>query len=267
MAGPSVKTIKRLFAVSGNQCAFPKCTAALVDAPSGKVTGRLCHIKGRMPGAKRYDASQSDADRHSYDNLLLLCPAHHDVIDDDEVAYTVDRLSQMKRTHESSVCETQPISDGVAERLILSIENNVLQNGSIIVTQNQLGGQVAHWIINLAPQLRRLSEASQNEIAKQLRQFPANSYEIETNSDDADGRNFGNQLAAALSMANWSCRGLVSSIFPGPIFGITVSYPSRTRAVSTLIECLQESRQTVAEDHQPTLHFVHILVGYRPELA
>src|SRR5712671_1056267 len=87
---PSVPTKKRLFALSSNRCAFPRCPATLIDGKT--VVGKICHIKGARPGGARYDAQQSAAARHGFDNLILMCGRHHDVIDDDEEAYTVDRL-------------------------------------------------------------------------------------------------------------------------------------------------------------------------------
>ena len=68
MSSPSVPTIKRLFAVSGNQCAFPRCPLPLVDISSGKVTGRICHIKAQKSGGPRYDPDQTDEEQHD-----LLC--------------------------------------------------------------------------------------------------------------------------------------------------------------------------------------------------
>ena len=92
MAGASVATVKRLFAVSGNRCAFPGCALPLVDEASGKVTGRICHIKADSPGGPRYDPEQSEKKRHGFDNLVLMCSLHHDVIDSNAEAYTVERL-------------------------------------------------------------------------------------------------------------------------------------------------------------------------------
>ncbi|WP_264179384.1 hypothetical protein [Sutcliffiella horikoshii] len=36
---PTPSTVKRLFAVSGNRCAFPKCINKLIEEE--KVTGRI----------------------------------------------------------------------------------------------------------------------------------------------------------------------------------------------------------------------------------
>ena len=47
MRGPTVATIKRLFAVAGNRCAFAGCEERLVDEGSGTIMGEVCHIKAK----------------------------------------------------------------------------------------------------------------------------------------------------------------------------------------------------------------------------
>lgn len=66
------------------------------------MLGEMCHIKAAKPNGPRYDLNQSAAQRHDVSNLILLCANHHKVIDDDEVAYTVERLQEMKALHETS---------------------------------------------------------------------------------------------------------------------------------------------------------------------
>jgi hypothetical protein len=133
---PSNPTIKRLFARSGNRCAFPRCAATLID--SGTVVGKICHIKGAKPGSARYDASQSAAERHGFDNLILLCGRHHDVIDADEEAYTVERLLKMKADHESRAAE---VDADFAERAVqLLIDRPV-------ISVNQSGGITAQTVV------------------------------------------------------------------------------------------------------------------------
>ena len=46
-SGPSTLTVKRLFAVSGNRCAFPGYDATLVDLDTGIVNSEICHIRAR----------------------------------------------------------------------------------------------------------------------------------------------------------------------------------------------------------------------------
>ena len=119
LTGPSTATIKRLFAVSGNRCAFPKCTAPLIDGK--KVVGKICHIKAQSEGSPRFDANQTPEERHGYDNLILMCGSHHDVIDDDEEAYTVEYLHRLKAKHEQNAGTlTEAEADQGAQLLFLN---------------------------------------------------------------------------------------------------------------------------------------------------
>lgn len=146
---PRESTVKRLFAVSGNACAFPTCATPLVDRESGKVTGRICHIKAENPLGPRYDPEQTDDERHGYGNLLLMCPIHHDIIDADPAKHTVERLHEMKARHEAAHQGGPPPSDEVVRQLIAFVDAVVVTDGSLIISQNQTGGQVAHSILNL----------------------------------------------------------------------------------------------------------------------
>lgn len=97
MKAPKTSTLKRLFAVSGNVCAFPECATALVD--SDNVVGEVCHIKGNKPDSARHDFNQTEEERHGYENLILMCPTHHAMIDKDEKVYTVKKLLGYKAQH------------------------------------------------------------------------------------------------------------------------------------------------------------------------
>jgi hypothetical protein len=132
---PTDATIKRLFARSGNRCAFPKCTVEIVQGDT--LVGEMCHIKAAHPGGPRYDPNQTAAERHGYDNLILMCGTHHTVIDADEEAYTVERLIRMKIDHERAV--TPVPDDRTASGTQLLIDQS-------ISVANQSGGITAHTI-------------------------------------------------------------------------------------------------------------------------
>lgn len=141
MTDVSLPTTKRLFALSSNRCAFPNCPVALTEP--GVTKGKVCHIKGANPTGARYDPGQVEADRHHFNNLILLCANHHDVIDDDVEAYTVERLRKMKIDHES---RATALPDEVAEKgAMMLIMNSV-------VSINQSGGITAHTLNFHAPQ-------------------------------------------------------------------------------------------------------------------
>ena len=145
---PSRPTIKRLFAMSGNLCAFPKCSTPLVDPQSGSIVGEICHIKGEKPGAARYESAQTNDERHGFDNLILLCNVHHKIVDDDETAYSVKRLVQMKLQHESRHAGPSPVDEATADRFIDLAISNCTVHGSVIASHGQTGGQTAHIIHN-----------------------------------------------------------------------------------------------------------------------
>lgn len=134
-SSPTVSTLKRLFARSGNRCAFPRCPNAIVHGET--VVGEVCHIRGKRPGAPRHDPAQTSPQRHDYDNLILLCSSHHTIIDDDPEAYTIDRLRNMKTTHEERAVA---IPDAEAEHAA-----GILISQSV-ASINQAGGITAHTV-------------------------------------------------------------------------------------------------------------------------
>jgi len=74
-------TLKKLFALCGNVCAYPGCNSPIVDAETGITVGEICHIKGKSLNGPRYDPNQTDAERNGYANLLVMCDAHNKIVD------------------------------------------------------------------------------------------------------------------------------------------------------------------------------------------
>jgi hypothetical protein len=66
--------------------------------------GKAAHICGAAsgPGSRRYDASMTPEERASIDNAIWLCADHADLIDRDEVTYSVETLRAVKREHAAS---------------------------------------------------------------------------------------------------------------------------------------------------------------------
>ena len=96
--------VKKLWALSGNQCSFPDCSENLVqELRVDRVLGEEAHIKGEKPKAPRYDPNQSEEDRDSYENRILLCPNHHTIVDSDAEAWTVEKLHDIKARHEKQI--------------------------------------------------------------------------------------------------------------------------------------------------------------------
>ena len=75
------KVIKSLFAVSGNQCAMPNCTTEIYNIDNNTIIGKIAHVKALNKNGPRFDPKQTKEERNRYENLLLLCGSHHDIID------------------------------------------------------------------------------------------------------------------------------------------------------------------------------------------
>jgi hypothetical protein len=128
MDKPKHRDVKRLFALSGNRCAFPKYQAAIAEGTS--LIGEICHIKADKPGGPRFDPTQTDEERQSYDNLILMCANHHKVVDDDDESYSVERLRNLKAAHESRASAHSDSNEDDAIVALL-IEHSMLSVGQI----------------------------------------------------------------------------------------------------------------------------------------
>lgn len=118
MAGPSLTTIKTLFALSCNRCAYPGCEEALTDARWGQVKADIAHIRGERPGSARFDPTMTTAERDAFDNLLLLCPNHHRLIDRlDPGGHPAERLLEIKSRAEAACGNSRWASEAELERV------------------------------------------------------------------------------------------------------------------------------------------------------
>ena len=133
-------TLKRLFSLSGNRCAFPECSEPICDQ-SGTLFADICHIEAANEGGERYNASMTDEQRRDFANLFLLCKKHHTVTND-VILYPVALLRDMKAQHEAKAAShPSAISNETLEKLLLQIENtgqfNLINGPVNNLTQNQ----------------------------------------------------------------------------------------------------------------------------------
>ncbi|RPJ77085.1 MAG: hypothetical protein EHM20_06635 [Alphaproteobacteria bacterium] len=114
---PTKETIKRLFALSGNRCAFPECTETLVK-PDGTIVAEICHIEAANEGGERYNSGQTDEERRALRNLVLLCRNHHKITNNVDV-YTVGVMQKYKRDHEASFLGNEyAVTDEVVTQML-----------------------------------------------------------------------------------------------------------------------------------------------------
>ena len=95
---PLPAAVRQLFLFSGNLCAFPNCSALMMNR-DGVFIGQVCHIEAAEAGGPRFNPGMTNEERRAASNLVLMCYEHHKVIDD-ESTYTTQRLTEIKQEHE-----------------------------------------------------------------------------------------------------------------------------------------------------------------------
>lgn len=98
--GVSSTTLKKLFALSGNECAFPDCSERVIDTEHQTVLVQICHIHARNPKGPRYKRDLTPEQRDGFDNLVLFCTKHHKIVDDNPEKFPPETLRQFKEVHE-----------------------------------------------------------------------------------------------------------------------------------------------------------------------
>lgn len=91
---------------SGGRCAFPGCNTPLWKdlLTNRKVSsGLIAHIVAWTPSGPRGDKALSPLLAKDPDNLMLLCPKHHDLVDDFPEDYPREVLLDYKRRHEERI--------------------------------------------------------------------------------------------------------------------------------------------------------------------
>ena len=117
--GYSQKTLKILYALSGHQCAFPECGVAITEPGTPEsgpvVVGEICHIYAASEQGPRGKSGMQEEELNAPENLIILCPTHHRIVDGQPGIYTADLLKSWKLEHEakaarrSSALESQNV--------------------------------------------------------------------------------------------------------------------------------------------------------------
>lgn len=113
----SQRTIKVLFALSGNQCAHPDCNSMIVEPATAEsdtlVTAHICHIYAISEDGPRGKAELTQEELNSPENLILLCRNHHAIVDGQYDSYPAELLKEWKQRHE----------EAMRRRLLSDLEN------------------------------------------------------------------------------------------------------------------------------------------------
>jgi len=150
-------TLKMLFAFSGNQCAEPACVQPIVQSSDKyskpAVIGHIAHIYAHSNGGPRSKPNMTQKERDSFENLLLLCPTHHAIVDKQETSYPAALLIDWKNKHEdkyagkisSSLADVGMAELEIAARALMSSTPSTAQRSMQTIppadkiVKNQLG--------------------------------------------------------------------------------------------------------------------------------
>ena len=101
----SEANIRILWGRAAGRCSNPRCrddlTILLVDSAGAYHIGEMAHIIAKRPSGPR---GQNSGGSDNYDNLILLCPTCHTMIDKAPTGeYPENVLKQWKKEHEDQI--------------------------------------------------------------------------------------------------------------------------------------------------------------------
>lgn len=100
------KTKRKLWAASGGFCANPDCHAELFHFfDDGNISNieEFAHIIGKKEDGPRGNHNMSRSDRDNFDNILLLCPTCHSLIDKNPKKFSDSLLISWKQCHQDNI--------------------------------------------------------------------------------------------------------------------------------------------------------------------
>ncbi len=97
---------RKLWASSGGYCCNPSCHKELIPMfENGTITciDELAHIIAQQENGARGKNKLPFSQRDEYDNLIVLCPSCHTMVDKNPQTFTIDTLKKWKQEHEDSI--------------------------------------------------------------------------------------------------------------------------------------------------------------------
>ncbi|WP_457578266.1 hypothetical protein [Ensifer adhaerens] len=116
-ASPDQNTKYELFSASGGFCQNPNCNEPLFVSTDTKRIhiGEIAHVFAANEAGPRPPGAMSREERGNFDNLILLCPICHTIIDKAPADYPETEILTWKRNHRERInglfgakaCETR----------------------------------------------------------------------------------------------------------------------------------------------------------------
>ncbi len=111
-----------LWAKSAGRCQFDACNEPLWRDKITQIEmnfAEVAHIIGNSPQGPRGDATLSEEYCNDLNNLMLMCPRHHKMIDQILDVYSDDVLRQMKKAHEARIEQVTAITTDKTSQVVI----------------------------------------------------------------------------------------------------------------------------------------------------
>lgn len=101
---PKPSSLRKIYALSGNQCAKPGCNTVLVNS-NGTFVASVCHIYAAEENGPRPNKKLTPEQKRNPENLILLCKLCHEIVDSEEDTYPAKVLKKWKADREKVFSE------------------------------------------------------------------------------------------------------------------------------------------------------------------
>lgn len=88
------------------------------------IVGDAAHIEGAQSTSARYNSRMTSEERSDIKNGIWLCKTCHKEIDDDPIKYTMETLKKMKKDHEESILNLEPLNPSLGS---INLEHNKVE--------------------------------------------------------------------------------------------------------------------------------------------
>jgi hypothetical protein len=95
------RDLKILWGLSAGRCAYPDCRQPSIvegtEVDDKAIIGKIAHIYAHSNIGPRAKPNLIDSERDCYDNWVILCSTHHDLVDAQPNTFTAEDLLSWKR--------------------------------------------------------------------------------------------------------------------------------------------------------------------------
>ena len=233
-----------LIAFSAGTCYWPGCHKPIVERAAGtfKVTLDIAHICALNETGERFDPEMSDDERNAFENLIVLCRLHHQMVDEGGVGakYSVELLRRWKHERERGGIERLKGLQGLTESRLAELVNEAikLRDADVKVILGRLeqrDSEAADLMNSLLEELNAVRSSSVlnvdavemlHETAKQLAHLP----------DSADALGSTARELASLEGTTSQLAAIVDTV-QGLVGNWAISTRARTVSKTSLPDC------------------------------